>query len=206
MDYIAYIRTSTDTQNNGLEAQERAIQSYLDTNEGNRLETYVEQVSGRKNNREELTKALVHCKKAGATLLVSKLDRLSRRVSFIANLMESKVKLHIVDMPNADNFTLHIWASLGEKEAQLISERTKQALSVLKAKGVKLGSPLNKERSQKAKDFALSLLPTINQLKEQGITSYYALASKLNDMGIKTFTNSNWKPMTVSRTLKYINT
>ena len=67
--------------------------------------------------------------------------------------MESKVKLHIVDMPNADNFTLHIWASLGEKEAQLISERTKQALSVLKAKGVKLGSPLNKG-SQKVKDFA----------------------------------------------------
>jgi len=81
---------------------------------------------------------------------------------------------------------------------------TRLGLKKAKERGVKLGSPLNKERSQKARDFALSILPTINQLKEQGITSYNGLAKKLNDMGIKTYRGCDWRPKTVSRTLSYV--
>ena len=204
MDYIAYIRTSTDTQNNGLEAQEKAIQSYLDTNEGNRLETYVEQVSGRKNNREELTKALAHCKKAGATLIVSKLDRLSGRVSFIAKLMESSVQLKCAELPSADTFQLHIYAALAEQERKLISERTKAALAVKKAQGVKLGNPKAQEQTAIAKQFAKSVLPHIEELRQQGITSLYAIAKQLNASGIKTFAGGKWYPTTVKNTLGYL--
>ena len=137
MEYVSYIRTSLKSQNNGLEAQQRVIDSYIASNGGNVVQCYVEQVSGAKNEREELNKALAHCKRTGATLLVAKLDRVSRRVSFIASLMESSINLKVAELPNADPFQLHIYAALAEQERKLISQRTKAALNVLKSKGVK---------------------------------------------------------------------
>lgn len=202
--YISYIRTSKQEQKNGLEAQKNAINAFLSANGGDVLATYTEQVSGAKDNREELQKAIKHCKKTGATLLVSKLDRLSRRVSFIAKLMESSVQLKVAELPNADTFQLHIWSALAEQERRLISERTKAALAVKKAQGVKLGNPKAQEQTALAKDFAKSVLPYIEELRQQGITSLYAISKQLNETGIKTFAGGKWYPQTVKNTLGYI--
>jgi DNA invertase Pin-like site-specific DNA recombinase len=203
-NYIAYIRTSTKTQNNGLEAQRNVINAFLDANSGSLVDTYSEQVSGSKDQREELNKALRACKKHNATLLVAKLDRLSRKVSFIAQLMESSIQLKVAELPQADTFQLHIHSALAEHERKLISQRTKQALAVRKAQGVKLGSPLNEKRSDDARIFAEKLSPVIADLKSQGYKSLRSIASRLNEIGYNSFTGGKWHPQSVKNTLGYI--
>lgn len=204
MDYISYIRTSLKSQNNGLEAQNRVLEAFVASNGGNVLETYVEQVSGARNDRQELNKALNHCKRTGATLLVAKLDRVSRRVSFIASLMESNINLKVAELPNADAFQLHIYAALAEQERKLISQRTKSALRLLKSKGVQLGSPLNKVRQKEAKAFAVKIKPIIDDLKSQGICSLNKIANALNERKVQTFNGGKWYATTVKNTLGYL--
>jgi len=204
MEYIVYIRTSTKTQNNGLEAQQNTINNYINTYGGSVIDTYVEQVSGAKNDRTELNKALKQCKKTGATLLVAKLDRLSRRVSFVASLMESNIKFKVAEMPDADEFMLHIHISCAAHERKMISSRTKQALQVLKSNGVKLGSPLNPIRAQQAKDFASTIAPYVDEIRKTGITSWNGMAKRLNEMGIKSAKGGNWSQKTLQRTMSYI--
>src|SRR4029077_14738305 len=80
------------------------------------------------------------CRRIGGELIVSKLDRLSRRESVIAALMEDpKVKLRVACMPHADKFQLHVYAALAEQERTFISQRTRAALQVARARGVRLG-------------------------------------------------------------------
>jgi DNA invertase Pin-like site-specific DNA recombinase len=167
--------------------------------------TYVEQVSGTKNERAELTKALAHCKRTGATLLVAKLDRVSRRVSFIAKLMESNIPLKVCEMPNSDAFQLHIYAALAERERQLISERTKQALAIIKSKGVKLGSPLNPTRALQAREFANTVAPYVEDIRKSGVSSWNGIAKALNEMGIKSARGGTWTQATIQRSMGYIN-
>lgn len=204
-NYIAYIRTSTDAQINGLEAQNKAIKDFVASQSGAEIiSTYVEQVSGAINNRAELNKALKEAKKTGATLLVSKLDRLSRRVSFIANLMETNINLAVCSMPSATTFQLHLFACLAEEERRWISSRTKAALAVRKEQGVKLGSPLNPVRAQERVNFAASLKPKFDELQKQGITSLYAISKSLNADGIPTHSGGKWYPTTVKNYLEAI--
>jgi len=204
MEYIAYIRTSTKTQNNGLEAQQNTIDNFISSYGGEVVSTYEEQVSGAKNDRVELNKALAHCKRTGATLLVAKLDRLSRRVSFVASLMESNIKFKVAEMPDADEFMLHVHISCYSYERQMISKRTKQALAVLKNKGVKLGSPLNPIRAKSARDFALTIKPHVDKLKKDGITSWNGMAKALNELGICSAKGGKWSQSTLQRCMGYI--
>jgi len=136
-------------------------------------------------------------KKYNAKLILSKLDRLSRSVSFIAQLMESEVEFIICDLPQATRFTIHIFSALAEQEARFISERTKSALAELKKKGVKLGNPQNlsadarfkglEARREKAKmnDNNRKASILIVNLRQQGL-SYDRIAKKLNEYGYKT--------------------
>ena len=144
--YVLYYRVSTKRQGksgNGLEAQKRDIQLFLDTHTEEPFEVlgeYQDIESGRSDDRSELQKAIALCKKEKATLLVSKLDRLSRKVSYIASLMEDKkLNFRVASMPHADKFQLHIYAALAEQERDFISTRTKAALASVKAKGTLLG-------------------------------------------------------------------
>jgi DNA invertase Pin-like site-specific DNA recombinase len=144
--YVVYLRVSSQEQGKsglGLEAQERDIDIFLDKFSDAPFEVigrFQDIQSGADNSRPELDKALAMVRKTGAELLVAKLDRLSRKVSFIATLMDdAKVKLRVASMPNADKFSLHIYASLAEQERTFISERTKAALRMAKERGVKLG-------------------------------------------------------------------
>ena len=161
--FILYTRVSTKRQGDsglGLEAQERDIKQYLENNatvppEG--IGSFCDVESGSKADRPELNKAIEQAKQTGATLLVAKLDRLSRSVAFIANLMEDKkLDFTVAIMPRADKFQLHIYAALAEEERRFISIRTKSALAEAKARGVKLGGnrPNNQARHKAVKAMA----------------------------------------------------
>src|SRR6056297_3590347 len=147
--FVAYYRVSTQDQGksgNGLEAQRRDIDLFLSAyacQGASVIAEYTDVASGKHDDprrRPGLSEALAHCRKTGATLLVSKLDRLSRKVLHIAQLLDDKtVKFKVVSMPHADAFQLHIYASLAEQEREFISLRTKAALASVKAKGKALG-------------------------------------------------------------------
>lgn len=140
--FVAYLRVSTDKQGRsglGLEAQEAAIAAFLAPGDRLLAPPYVEVESGKNSDRPKLAEALARCRKAGATLLIAKLDRLARDVHFIAGLMKEGVPFMACEMPTATPFMLHIYAAVAEEEARAISRRTKAALAAAKARGVKLG-------------------------------------------------------------------
>lgn len=142
MKYIAYYRVSTKKQSLGLEAQREAVMSFINSGEDSSLlMEFQEKESGKCDNRIELNKAISECKKYDAVLVIAKLDRLSRKVSFIFTLRDSGVNFIALDVPNFNTLTLGIFATLAQTERELISSRTKAALAALKAKGVKLGNP-----------------------------------------------------------------
>jgi DNA invertase Pin-like site-specific DNA recombinase len=141
--FIAYCRVSTARQGRsglGLEAQREAIRQHVGA--GRIVAEYVEIESGKRaDNRPQLAAALAACKLHRATLVIAKLDRLSRNVAFIAAMMDSGVDFIAVDFPQANRLTLHILAAVAEHEREAISARTIAALAAAKRRGVKLGNP-----------------------------------------------------------------
>ena len=143
-NYVSYLRQSTKKQslsNLGIEAQREIIQKHL--GQIKPIAEFVETESGKKTDRPKLAEALELCRKTKSTLIVAKLDRLSRNVAFTSKLLESDVEIKFCDFPEANRLVLHIIASIAEYEAGLISTRTKQALKAKKARGVSLGKPEN---------------------------------------------------------------
>ena len=143
-NYVSYLRQSTKKQslsNLGIEAQREIIQKHL--GQIKPIAEFVETESGKKTDRPKLAEALELCRKTKSTLIVAKLDRLSRNVAFTSKLLESDVEIKFCDFPEANRLVLHIIASIAEYEAGLISQRTKQALSAKKARGARLGKPEN---------------------------------------------------------------
>ena len=155
--FVAYLRVSTQRQGYsglGLEAQREIIQNYLGDTKP--IFEFTEVESGRKTDkgRPKLKEALSLCRTYGAKLIVAKLDRLARNVSFLSALLESDVEIVFCDFPQANKMVLHILASISQYEAELISTRTKQALAAKKARGCKLGNPehlMNKHKEAIAK-------------------------------------------------------
>jgi DNA invertase Pin-like site-specific DNA recombinase len=211
--YVAYARVSTAKQGRsglGLEAQEAAIQAFI--KDGDRLlaPTYVEIESGKDSDRPELAKALKRAKLTGSTLLVAKLDRLSRNVAFISQLMEAKVDFIACDQPSATPFTIHIYAALAENERKMISERTKAALQAAKERGTKLGGFRGHKvnpalgtaaRVKRAAVFNGRVSEAIRELQRAGIASLSAIARELNAQGIPTSRGGAWQAAQVARVL-----
>lgn len=140
--YVAYLRVSTQKQGYsglGLEAQREIIQNYLC--DKTPVAEYIEIESGRKKERPKLKEALSSCRKDGAILIVAKLDRLARSVSFLSNLLESDVEIVFCDFPQANKMVLHIISAISQYEAELIAARTKASLQAKKSRGFKLGNP-----------------------------------------------------------------
>ena len=209
--YVLYFRVSTQEQGRsglGLDAQERDIAVFLDKFSDVPFEVigrFQDVQSGGDNDRPELEKALALVRKTGAELLVAKLDRLSRKVSFIASVMDDpKVKLRVAQMPYADKFQLHIYAALAEQERDFISERTKAALKVAKERGVKLGGmrdatmKRNEAIQQKANAEAARLMKVIGPMIKAE-TPLNRIARTLNEMGIATSRGGSWTATQVSR-------
>ena len=145
MRTINYYRVSTAKQGRsglGLDAQRSAVEAFCASRGWVKLEEYKEQESGKRNDRPELAKALHHAKVSGATLVIAKLDRLSRNVAFLAQLQEAGVDFVAADMPDANELTIHIMAAMAQAERKAISKRTKEALAAAKARGTKLGNPM----------------------------------------------------------------
>ena len=142
--FVTYYRVSTAKQGAsglGLEAQQQAVRGYLERVHGKELASFTEIESGKRNDRPKLEEAILRCRQTGATLLVSKLDRLSRDAAFLLQLRNSNLQFVCADMPEANELTIGLLAILAEHERRLISKRTKEALQAAKARGVKLGNP-----------------------------------------------------------------
>lgn len=219
--YIAYYRVSTRDQNLGLDSQKDMVHTYLKSNNGELLHEYEEKETGtNKRQRIEIAKAIEHCIKEDATLIIAKLDRLSRNVAFTASLMDSKVKFTALDIPNADNFTIHIIAAMAQREAELISSRTIEALKQVKKQGKKLGNPQNfsddgrikgsynnmlradaNENNIRAKAFIGSYKDAIIK----GDISLNQMARKLNESGFKTSTGKQFHSSTVKMMMDRLN-
>ena len=214
--FIAYFRCSTARQEAsglGLDAQQEAVSRYV--NGGKLLASYTEVESGKNNARPQLAKALAHCKRTGATLLIARLDRLGRNVAFLAALMDGDVPFICCDNPAATRLTLHVLSAVAEHEARMISERTKAALAAARARGVRLGGHRegahvlsSKDRTRghavataEANAFASDVASQIEELKADGASSLAQLAAGLNERGIATRRGSTWTITSVARVL-----
>ena len=205
MRFVAYYRVSTQHQGRsglGLAAQRNAVSNYIDATGDKIIVSFQEIESGTNNDRPELKAALAIAKAKGAKLIVAKLDRLGRKASYILRLIdESGVEFHICDMPDADKVTITILAAVAEREAENTSKRTKAALAVRKAQGVKLGSPnigdaqkLASEANVEAKESRLATIqPIILKIIVEGrVNTLKGIAAALDAHGVPTPRNGQW--------------
>lgn len=214
---VALYRVSTDKQGKsglGLEAQKEAVERYLAllSPRPKLVAEFVEVESGRKgkDDRPQLAKALHHARVTGSILAIAKLDRLSRNVAFLANLMDSGVEFVACDNPHANRLTLHLLAAMAEHEARLISERTKLSLAMAKRRGVRLGNPNGAKHLRQygtahavagivreADSRAIQLKPVLEELEASGIVSATAQAKAMNDQSIKAPRGGRWTARSV---------
>lgn len=208
--YVAYYRVSTQKQGNsglGLDSQKTTVINFV--NDDEIIAEFTEVESGKKDKRVELQKAIEFAKMNNATLIIAKLDRLSRNVSFVFQLRDSNVDFICCDIPDANTMTIGIFALLAQQERELISERTKKALAEKKKQGVKLGSPycnLNDEARKKSiyvkKENSMNNVNNkramfmIKNLVKQNY-SYNQIARELNTNGFKTAKGNIFYPQQV---------
>ena len=219
MRTINYYRVSTAKQGRsglGEAAQRAAIDVFCASRGCEPLGEYREIESGKRDDRPELAKALHHAKVTGATLVIAKLDRLSRNMAFLATLQDAGTKFIAADMPEANELTIHIMAAMAQAERKAISKRTKEALAAAKARGQKLGNPMGAKAfgpyqgnkaavtaiKAKAKAFASDVMPIIEEIQAGGHTSLRAIGAELNDRGIVTARGGKWGPQSVSDVIR----
>jgi DNA invertase Pin-like site-specific DNA recombinase len=203
--FVAYYRVSTQRQGRsglGLDAQKETVRNYLDGGDWQLVAEFTEIERGKRSDRPEFAKALTACRLHRATLVIAKLDRLSRNVPFVSSLMESGVEFVAVDFPQANKLTIHIIAAVAEHEAAMISQRTKDALAAAKKRGKVLGGFRGKVPTAKDRARSAETRPTIAGLQAAGKTSLRAIAEGLNELGIPTARGTGqWSSTQVMRVL-----
>jgi DNA invertase Pin-like site-specific DNA recombinase len=200
----------------GLEAQRKTIEDFAASRGAEVLARLTEVESGRKADRPKLGKALHLAKVTGATLIIAKVDRLSRNAAYLLALRDSGVRFVAVDMPEANDLTVGIMALVAQAEREAISRRTKEALAVARARGVRLGNPNGAESlrragkggaalraavSVNAAAFAADLAPVIADIQAAGHTSLRAIAAELTARGIRTRRGRRWHVSSVGHVL-----
>jgi DNA invertase Pin-like site-specific DNA recombinase len=219
--FVPYLRVSTAKQGAsglGLEAQQAAIRAFLRTSDRLLCEPFVEIESGRRADRPALAAALAKCRTTGATLLIAKLDRLSRDAHFLLGLDKAGVDFVAADMPTANRLTVGIMALVAEEEARAISARTKAALTAARARGTKLGGVRPGQRpptAQEAREGAIAgaervrlvadhaahrVLPRVAELRDGG-ASLATIAQTLSAEGFPTPRGGAWTATAVRRVL-----
>lgn len=215
---VTYIRVSTAKQGKsglGIEAQQAAIARFVEAEGCEVVGQFVEVETGKGadaiDRRPQLAAALAAARKAKAAVLVAKLDRLSRDVAFISDIMARRAPFIVAELgADADPFMLHLYAALAEKERNLIGDRTRVALAAKKAQGVKLGNRTNLGEARAlgaaanaagADTFAANVLPIVRDIKATGATTVRAIAGVLNRRGIKTARGGEWHGSTVRNLL-----
>ena len=220
MKFVGYVRVSTARQGQsglGLLAQERAIQQHVVGRGGSLVQTFKEVESGRDNARPQLGRALEMARLTGATLVIAKLDRLSRNAAFLLALQGSGVRFVATDMPDANELTVGIMALVAQQERQAISQRTREALQAARDRGTKLGNPNGaaalrraakgngaavKATQELANARAETLRNTVEELQGAGKGSLGEIAAGLNARGILTARNASWHRSSVANLLK----
>lgn len=216
---VAYERVSTARQGLsglGLEAQRNVIDAFAKTSDATLLARFTEVESGKTATRPHLKAALHLAKVTGATLVIAKLDRLSRNAAFLLTLRDSGVRFLAVDMPEANDLTVGIMALVAQAERKAISRRTKEALAVAKARGVRLGNPNGAEAlrragkggvalrsvvSANADRHAEDLRAVIDDIRAQGMVSLRSIAGALNERGMLTRRGGSWQVSNVRNLL-----
>ena len=205
---VAYYRVSLKKQGRsglGLEAQRAAVRAFAGAHCKEVAVEFVEVETGKGadalDRRPHLAAALQEAKRLGCQVVVAKLDRLSRDVHFISGLMTHRVPFVVAEFgPDVDPFMLHIYAALAEKEREMISGRTKAGLAAARARGTRLGNPdMDRIRgiaaaSKKAAalEFAVGVMPTIEDIRRRGIASNRGIAAELDRLRIPTVTGAPW--------------
>lgn len=226
--FVAYLRVSTDKQGVrglGMEAQRKAVRDFANRHgdSATLLAEYVEVESGRRADRPELWKAIDHARNAGALLVIAKLDRLSRDVHFLTGLDKTGIEFVACDMPNANRLTITILAAVAEHEREVISQRTKAALEVAKARVStngqrahphvrRLGNPhgakalrgSTNERALeaiklKADEVACRVRRAIENIEGSSSMDNQELARALNEAGVLSPRGGRWHPTSVAR-------
>lgn len=207
MDFTLYTRTSTGKQQIGISEQRQHAYNWL--KEGDKIVNEFSEVeSGRKNDRQQLMEALNYCKKNNTTLLITRLDRLSRSASFTMMLADSNVDFLALDCPNATKLTIGFMALMNQDYAEKVSSNTRKALSYLKSRGVVLGKPQNftnetrlkgaESTKQKYEAINKQVTKIIVRLRNEGNT-FEAIANELNADNYKSATGSTFTKQIVKR-------
>ncbi len=209
--YVCYYRVSTSSQAKsglGLDAQRVTVEKFAGTS--SIIAEFTEIESGKKSDRVELHNAIRYAKDSGATLLIAKLDRLSRNVKFIFELKETGVDFVCCDLPDCNTLTLGIFAAFAQHERERISQRTKDGLAAAKSRGTQLGMPSNltpearakgvSSRIQKARtnDANRQAAEMIRMYTKDGL-SVRAIARNLNTLGMRTRRGKLFTPVQVQR-------
>jgi DNA invertase Pin-like site-specific DNA recombinase len=215
---VAYYRVSTQKQGRsglGLEAQMAAIDRFAEANGLKVIASFTEVETGKGSDalssRPKLAEALAMARKMKCKVVVAKLDRLSRDVHFISGLMAERVPFVVAELgPDVEPFMLHIYAAVAQKEAAMISQRTRAALGAARARGTRLGNPnmsaITKRaaevKAEAADAFAASIYPHIKGILARGISSCRAIARELDTLNVKTATGAPWSDVAVSNIIK----
>jgi DNA invertase Pin-like site-specific DNA recombinase len=215
--FVSYLRVSTDRQGKsglGLEAQRKAVEDFLNGGSWKLIDEFIEIESGKRDDRPKLAEALARCRLHNATLVIAKLDRLSRDAHFLLGLQKAGVKFVAADMPEANEMVVGIMAVVAQAERKMISVRTKAALAAAKARGKRLGKPENLKnqeagrergrarRTMIADERVVDLRPIIADVKASGASSLRQIAAGLNGRGIPTARGGTWSAVQVKRVLE----
>ncbi len=208
--FVTYLRVSTSLQGIeglGIEAQRTAVSSFLKTQgESVVVREMVEVESGKNGDRPVLAEALELCRKGNHTLLVAKLDRLTRDLFFVCQLQKSGTDFVAADNPHATPLMIHLLVAFAQFEREQISSRTKAALRAAKSRGQRLGNPNLSDarlRSSEAKRaqaalFRTRVLPIVDQIKAAGVSSLSGIAKALSARGIATaYGSEKWSAQAV---------
>lgn len=218
--FISYLRVSTARQGKsglGLEAQRKAVADYLNGGNWQLLAEMIEVESGKKSDRPVLQEAIDLSRATGATLVVAKIDRLTRDAAFLLSLRDAGIDFVAADMPDANRLTVGIMALVAEQEREAISRRTKDALAAAKARGVQLGAYRDGQfvgrvgtvedaqkasiaRAAKYEAAARMKLPLLQRVDPLGSLSLRQIAERLNAMGVPTVSGKgSWSANSVKR-------
>ncbi len=229
MKAVAYFRVSTASQGRsglGLEAQRQAVDALASSRGLTLLSTFTEIESGKRNDRPQLQAALQLAKLTGATLVIAKLDRLSRNAAFLLALRDSGARFLAADLPDANDLTIGLLAVIAQAEREATSRRTVEALAAIRSRIAEVGSHTSSRSGRsirrlgnpngtqaivksgkgnlaalaalraKATALAQDIGPVIAELRQRG-ASFAAVADELNRMGVLTPRERRWHPSTV---------
>ena len=166
--YAVYLRVSTQRQGAqglGISAQRNMCENFIRQNKGKQVQEFMDVESGTHRDRKGLWQAIDYCKKNGCSLVIAKLDRMSRDVEFTFKVINTGIDIHFTDMPVVNSMILGVFAAVAQYEREMVSTRTKQALAALKARGdVKLGAANEKFQANRANKDKEVLLKQYNKM------------------------------------------